>query len=201
MIGKWNKSVILTYVGLSISIIGMVLLLSGHNIKYTMVCFMLAGICDLFDGTVARRCKRTKEEKAFGIELDSLADVMSFVALPLVILGSINKRLYFIPLYILYGVFAVARLAYFNIATADSEKPVPYYEGLPVTFSALIFPLVYLLSYKIDESLFIIIYNVMALLVGILFVCKLKVPKPKMKISICLFLLAIVMTVLYLAVL
>ena len=83
MLGKWNKSVILSYIGLSFSVLGVFLIFKGLDTKYSIVCFMYAGICDLFDGTVARRCKRTKEEKKFGIELDSLIDVFNFVAFPI----------------------------------------------------------------------------------------------------------------------
>ena len=198
MIGKWNKSVILTYFGLVLSVVGIVLVLYGKNIKYAIICFMFAGICDLFDGTVARRCKRTKEETAFGIELDSLVDVTSFVALPLVILGSVNTSLIYLPIFIIYAIFATARLAYFNIDTADSNKAVKYYIGLPVTFSALIFSLTFLFKYVIDNNLFVTIYNVVTLLVAILYILKIKVPKPGLKISISLFFLAIILTVLYL---
>ena len=198
MIGKWNKSVILTYIGLALSIIGIVLVLYGKNIKYAIICFIFAGVCDLFDGTVARRCKRTKEEKNFGIELDSLVDVSSFIALPLVILGSLNTRLIYLPIYIIYAIFATARLAYFNIETADSNKAVSHYIGLPVTYAALIFPLVFLLKYLIENNLFVIIYNIVTLIVSILFILKVRVPKPGMKLSICLLLLAIVLTIVYL---
>ena len=197
MIGKWNKSVILTYVGLSLSILGILLILFNYELKYTFICFMFAGICDLFDGTVARRCKRTKEEKAFGIELDSLVDVMSFIALPLVILGTINKSIYWFPIYILYAIFAIARLAHFNITTPNNNKPVPYYEGLPVTYAALIYPLVYLLSYVIKENIFIIIYNIVTILIAILFICRIKVPKPKTISSIILLITALIVTGIY----
>ncbi len=197
MIGKWNKSVILTYIGLTLSIVGIILVLFGIDLKYVMICLMAAGICDLFDGTLARRCKRTKEEKEFGIELDSLVDVMSFIALPLVILFSINSSLLFIPLGIIYSIFAIARLAYFNIKTADSEKAIKSYIGLPVTYAALIFPLVFLLSYLVKNNLFIIIYNIITLIVSILFILKIKVPKPRLVSSIILLLTAIIVTIIY----
>ena len=124
MIGKWNKSVILTYLGAAISLVGIYLVLINVDVKYAIICFMYAGVCDLFDGTVARRIKRTKEEKAFGIELDSLVDVVSFVALPLTILAAITKSLYCLPIMILYAIFAIARLAYFNITSENNNKPV-----------------------------------------------------------------------------
>ena len=198
MIGKWNKSVILTYIGLIISVLGIMLVLFDIDLKYVMICLIVAGICDLFDGTVARRCKRTKEEKEFGIELDSLADVMSFIALPLVILFSINKSVLFIPIAIIYAIFAIARLAYFNIKTADSNKAIKSYIGLPATYAALVFPLVFLLSYLLENSLFIIIYNVITLLVSILFITKVKIPKPRLVSSIILLLIAIIVSMIYL---
>ena len=104
MIGKWNKSVILSYIGLSLSIFGMYLIFNGVEAKYYITCFIFAGVCDMFDGTVARRCKRTEDEKLFGIELDSLVDVFSFVAFPIVIAYSFGlNELYHIPAYIMYG--------------------------------------------------------------------------------------------------
>ena len=198
MIGKWNKSVILTYIGLALSVLGLMLVIFGIDIKYTMICLIASGICDLFDRTVARRCKRTKEEKEFGIELDSLVDVMSFIALPLVILFSINNTLFFIPIAIIYSIFAIARLAYFNIKTADSNKAIKSYIGLPVTYAALIFPLLFLLSYLINNNIFIIIYDIITLVVSTLFIIKIKVPKPRLTSSIILLLTAIAVSIIYL---
>lgn len=198
MIGKWNKSVILTYIGLSLGILGITLLLSEANIKYAIICLIFAGICDLFDGTVARMCKRSKEEKLFGIELDSLVDVISFIALPSVILGFINKNIYYLPLYVVYAVFGIARLAHFNIKTADATKAISYYEGLPVTYTALIFPITYLLFYLLKNNVFNVVYNTVTLVVAILFILKIKVPKPKLTSSILLLLTAIIVSIIYL---
>ena len=86
IIGKWNKSVILTYFGMISALAGIFLAFTQENINYPMACLMAAGVCDLFDGTVARMCKRTEEEKAFGIELDSLinkSDCDAFIDLDL----------------------------------------------------------------------------------------------------------------------
>ena len=197
MIGKWNKSVILTYFGLAVSVLGIMLIVIGINLKYAIICLIVSGICDLFDGTIARRCKRTKEEKEFGIQLDSLVDVLSFIALPLTIFASINTSWYYLPLAIIYAIFAIARLAYFNIKTANSNKKIAYYEGLPVTYAALIFPIIYLLSYLISNKLFIIIYNLFQLLISILFILKIKVRKPKLISSIILLLVAIIVINIY----
>ena len=202
MIGKWNKSVILSYVGLSASILGMFLIFNNINVKYALVCLIVAGICDLFDGTIARRCKRTEEEKLFGIELDSLIDVIDFLAFPIVILLSLGiNQIYTLPVYILYILFGVARLAHFNITVEDNNKPRKYYEGLPVTYAAMIFPIVYLLSYVVDSNIFNIIYLVTTFIISILFIIKVKIPKPKMVSSIILLLVAIIVSILYLVIL
>ena len=83
IIGKWNKSVILTYIGLGFAIFGMYLAVTGENVLFSFMCLMLAGVCDMFDGKIARMCKRNQEEIEFGIELDSLVDVVCFVVLPI----------------------------------------------------------------------------------------------------------------------
>ena len=84
IIGKYNKSVMLTYIGGIFALFGMIFAIID-NLQYSLICLMLAGICDLFDGKIARMCKRTDIEKEFGKQIDSLVDVFSFVALPCVI--------------------------------------------------------------------------------------------------------------------
>ena len=64
-IGKYNKSVIVTYIGACLSIIGIYLTLN-ENISDAIICLIFAGICDLFDGIIARMCKRDDVEKEFG---------------------------------------------------------------------------------------------------------------------------------------
>ena len=81
-IGIYNYTVILTYGSLLSAVIGMTLCAKG---KFTaaVICLILSGICDAFDGTVARSKKdRTEDEKAFGIQIDSLCDLVSFGVFP-----------------------------------------------------------------------------------------------------------------------
>lgn len=195
ILGKWNKSVILSYVGLFLSVLGMYFFIQGI-LNYGIVCLMFAGICDLFDGTVARRCKRTKEEKQFGIELDSLIDVFSFIALPIVFFYAIGfNAWYYIPFLGLYGILGVARLAHFNTIVENDNKPVPYYHGLPVTYAALIFPLAYIILSRYFDVLFHTVFGIIILIVSVFFIVDIKVPKPKLKASIGLLILAILLTV------
>ena len=179
IVGFWNPSVVLTYVGMSIAILGMFLAVSGR-INYSFICLVLCGICDLFDGVVARRIKRTDEEKAFGIELDSLVEVVSFIALPVTIYMNIGfvSPLHLI-LYILYSIAGIARLGYFNVVTADGEGPVKYYDGLPITYAALVFSLMYLTVNILPSNIFVIVYTISMAAVTVLEVIKVKIVKPK----------------------
>ena len=202
IVGKWNKSVILTYAGMISAVLGMILSFVQDNINYPIACLMVSGVCDLFDGTVARMCKRTEEEKNFGIELDSLVDVLSFIALPVAIaLRAGLTEYWFIPLFILFAVSGIARLAYFNVVDADSTGPVKYYTGLPVTYTALIIPVVYLLSLVTEGTVFKVLFAATYLIISVLGILKVKVVKPKGIAYVFFGLLAIGLLILYLAVL
>ncbi len=203
-IGKWNKSVILTYIGVTLSIIGIFICFSDidRNLNYALTCLILVGICDMLDGTVARKCKRTAEEKAFGMQLDSLADVVDFIALPTVIFMKSGLTAWYQVIVIaMFAICGVARLAHFNITAENSNKPVKYYEGLPVTITALVFALAYLLYFLIPIEIFKIIITVFILCVAILNISKnVKIKKTSIKGYIFFSILAIVVIILYVGV-
>ncbi len=175
MIGEYNKSVILTYIGISISITGMWMAIEGE-LRIAFLCLILAGICDLFDGVIARKCERSDRAKAFGIQLDSLADVIGFLALPCVIgfstlgvSGSIG---------IFYVIAGIIRLAWFNVVTVE-EGAKGYFQGLPVTYAALILPVYYLL-HLISPQIFVLMGLVpVYLFIGIAFIVNVKIKKPR----------------------
>ena len=96
---------------------------------------VLAAVMDALDGTVARL---TKSYSKFGIELDSLSDVVSFGVAPSVLLYSvyfnrinnIGVLISFIPLF-----FGAIRLARFNANLDSFEKKE--YIGLPIPSQAV----------------------------------------------------------------
>lgn len=183
------------------AVFGMYLSLTMDDPKFAYCCLMIAGVCDLFDGMVARKVKRDEEEKAFGVQLDSLVDVMSFIALPVTIFAASGlNEIWFVPLFVLFAVSGIARLAYFNIITADTEGPVEFYTGLPVTFSALIFPLVYLMRYAVNDLAYKIIYAAAIFIVALLGVMRINIYKPRGAAYIIFALLAIGLLVVFLAV-
>lgn len=203
IIGKWNKSVILTYIGLIISVLGIYICMTMENsMNIVMSCLIIAGICDLFDGFIARRCKRDEEEKAFGVQLDSLVDVVNFIAFPIVIFLKIVPINFFsILALIIFAICGIARLAYFNIKVESTDEPIKYYTGLPVTYTALIFPLIYLLQVVLTSNTLGIVIMTFVYIVSLLNIAKIKVPKPKGKAYIFFALLAIITLILYLGVL
>ena len=200
MIGKWNKSVIATYVGMLLAVASIFLLMSGLY-KAAMMCFMGAGICDLFDGTIARMCKRTEEEKNFGIQLDSLVDVVSFIVLPVVLIVKLaGLTWYAAAAAVMYSVFGIARLAYFNVCqeeNEDKDSPIKYYTGMPVTYAALVFPLVYLLHLYSNTEVTALFMCIAMEIMALLFILKIKFIKPGKKGYIFLMLLAIALFAVY----
>lgn len=187
-IGKYDKSVVVTFLGTLSAMIGMYFVLGYEEPRLTgaIICLVIAGICDMFDGKVARMCKnRTDQDMEYGIQLDSLADMVAFVVFPIVLLYGVSK--YFnVALHpvvtvlgaTLFAIGGISRLAYFNL-TATKSEPVKYYTGLPVTTTAMIFPLIYLLRYVVSSQVFVSIYLSVFFLVAFLFVYKFKLKKPK----------------------
>ena len=193
-IGKYNKSVILTYIGITLAVCGIIFSFLG-NISNAMICLIFSGICDLFDGKIARLCKRDEQEKEFGKQIDSLADVFLFLALPCVLGVELLKALplYFNIVFVIYVICGVIRLAWFNIL-ASSDQQVKYFIGMPVAYIALVLPIIYSvgLIFKFNLSL---IYFFIYLLFAILFIINVKISKPKGIWYIIFFILAIIVTI------
>ena len=156
MIGFYNYTVILTYASLLISTVGICLSASGHPYA-ALFCLLASGICDMFDGKIARTRKQsTDEEKRFGIQIDSLCDVICFGVLPACIGFSLASsaasydRLAVWCVGGLYILCALIRLAYFNVTEETRQSTEggrrTHYQGVPVTTSAVIFPMVFAVS-------------------------------------------------------
>ena len=92
LIGVYDYTVILTYLSLISSVFGMTQAIHG-DYKEAIFCLAFSGACDAFDGRVARTKKnRTEDEKNFGIQLDSLCDVICFGVFPAMICYLLGVR-------------------------------------------------------------------------------------------------------------
>ena len=144
MLGVYNYTVILTYIGMLTGFIGITYAMDG-NIHGALVCLMVAGVCDMFDGKIAStKQDRTKQELRFGVQIDSLSDLICFGALPAVIVYATSGGKLHLIIPGIYLLCALIRLARFNVdeegrQEEDGERRV-LYSGLPVTFAAVIFP-------------------------------------------------------------
>ncbi len=194
MIGFYDYTVILTYLGFASGMLGIYLSILGKPFA-AIFCLMFSGLCDMFDGKVARtKKKRTIEERNFGVQLDSLSDLVCFGVLPAMIGYSLGiKQTYLVPLVILYPLAALIRLAYFNMLEIirNSSLPVKEYTGLPVTSAALIFPFLYIFKQFIG-TYFPYVYAGLLLLVGILFISKIKIKKPGIKTMIIFIIVGVI---------
>lgn len=177
IIGSWHPSVALTYVGAATSALGMSLAISGH-LRGAVACLVVAGLADLFDGPVARAMSRTDAQRAFGVQVDSLADVFSFVAFPVVLVAALVGEWWVVPVLALYTVTGLARLTHFTVAVAVDDTPRRHFHGLPVTYSALVLPLTALLRPHLGATFGPFITVVTAVL-AVLFVLDVPVPKPR----------------------
>ena len=190
MIGIYNYTVILTYISLAAAIVGIGFAFSGNPYAATL-CLMISGLADGFDGKVARTKKnRSDAEKNYGIQLDSLADVIAFGVLPVAIGFSIGMSAwYFWPVGAIFVIAALTRLAHFNVmeeeyAKVKKERNLSFI-GLPTTSVALFLPLVIIAKVLIElyvpamETYFPFIFAAFLLIVAIMFLVKINfVNKP-----------------------
>lgn len=195
MIGFYDYTVILTYCGMISAFAGILNAING-NYRTALICLMFTGLCDMFDGTVASTKKsRNKKEKRFGIQIDSLSDLISFGVLPAVFVYMYSGKTFFSgAIAAVYTLLALIRLSYFNVDEEERQDNTrerrSEYLGVPVTTVALLLPLVYLL-YKgglLSNTLWI---NVIFLMISIFFVLAVKVKKPHVLGKIMVLLLGI----------
>ncbi|MBQ1472279.1 MAG: CDP-alcohol phosphatidyltransferase family protein [Lachnospiraceae bacterium] len=116
-------------------------------------CLLFSGLCDMFDGTVAQHVPRNDPEKKFGIQIDSLCDVVCFCVFPALLTYSMGAKSLLSQVCMAFFVTCgVIRLGYFNVQEEmrqeQTDEKRTSYQGLPVTTTALIFPaVVSLLTY------------------------------------------------------
>ena len=195
MLGFYNYTVILTYISLLISSIGIYLAAAGQPF-YALCCLLASGICDMFDGKIARtRKKSTDEEKRFGIQIDSLCDVICFGVLPsaigvnLVSAQSLSVRIAVWTLAALYILCGLIRLAYFNVAEETRQAKEggrrTHFRGVPITTAAVVFPMVYAVSEflitlgGVAASLSPGLYPAFLFITGTAFITPVRVRKPR----------------------
>ena len=185
LIGFYDYTVILTYTSLVSAICGIFLSASGHT-HWAILCLIFSGFCDMFDGKVARSKKnRTDDEKSFGIQLDSLCDLISFGLHPALICFHLGMNGWIgTAILIIYCLCGLIRLAFFNVMEINRQKTEcgsnKIYRGLPITSCSMTLPFVYGLQFLIPDNAFVIVLHIFMALLAFFFVLDIPVPKPSL---------------------
>jgi CDP-diacylglycerol--serine O-phosphatidyltransferase len=134
---KVSRSIVPSFFTVGNMFCGYFSIISAFNGKITLAAWMIfaGAFLDAMDGKIARF---TKSASQFGVEYDSLADVITFGFAPAFLiysvyatkLGIVGILLSFLPL-----LFGSIRLARFNIQLKGLDKD--YFSGMPIPIAAL----------------------------------------------------------------
>lgn len=146
-------------------------LLSGvFSITFTMngyfrmasLFILLAVLFDFFDGRIARRLKVNSE---LGVELDSLADIVSLGVAPAILFHSLEPSSPLTTIaFMLFPTMGALRLAKFNV-----KPTIGYFIGLPITAAGLAMAIMSFFQYS---NTFVTIF------LAILMVSPIRIKKP-----------------------
>jgi len=159
-----------------IGVISIVEASKGHFVLASWL-ILLALVFDGLDGRIARLTNTTSQ---FGVEFDSLADIISFGISPAMLLyffiGNEFGR-FGILVSALYVIFGAIRLARFNISTAKTDPNV--FIGLPIPTAAIFISMWILLFNKYALEQYSIVLLFLALGISILMVSNFRYPSFK----------------------
>lgn len=205
MIGFFNYTVILTYISLASSVMGMFFTFWG-NVSIGIFCLAFSGLLDAFDGRIARtKTDRTIDEKRYGVQIDSLCDIVCFGVLPVIIcwhsgMNTIHGSI----ILVVYCLAGMIRLAYYNVLEerkiSEPEKNTSnekkYYCGMPITSIAVGLPVIYMAS-PLFKNYFVYVLEFIMILAAILFVTNFKFAKPTTK-QLVILIIIVAVAVIYL---
>lgn len=183
IIGYYSIANAVTLFGL-ISALTSCFLAANGNFKFAIYMMFVACLCDTFDGKIARsKPNRTAAEKFYGVQLDSLCDVISFGVTPCFIAYSFGFDGWFdIIIYCLFVVCGATRLAYFN--TLSNEHPgkmMKTFRGVPIPISTMVITVLFLLTTLMPATVTVWFFRIFLLALAIGFVLNIRIKKPTMK--------------------
>ena len=194
ILGYYDYTVILTYVGMLCSFHAIIMAINERFWDSVMF-LMLAGLFDMFDGTVANTKVRNKDEKRFGIQIDSLSDLVGFGIMPGIYVYMISGKSPYVGIVSsIYVLAALIRLSYFNVCEEkrqdQSSGERTHFTGLPVTSIAVLLPVVFLMQREIAFK-GVLPYVLLLILCGTGFLMPFEIKKPDMKGKIIIFVLGL----------
>ncbi len=143
----FNLANLFTFVNITAGLMA-VYFITQNNFFIAIILAWTGGAFDIFDGKIARKYNLSNE---FGIQLDSFADFLSFVLVPVFLIfqavyatsleGSLIILASIVSIY--YVISGLRRLIHFNIH-ADAGEVEKYFTGVPTPLGAILLWLVYL---------------------------------------------------------
>ena len=107
------------------------------DFNFAGLLIFVAMLFDAFDGRVARMLHA---ESAFGVEMDSLADLISFCTAPafLIYFIALKDTPFGAPISFVFMLFGAIRLAKFNVLANTGKGSKVYFSGLPTPAAAAV---------------------------------------------------------------
>ncbi len=175
----FNLANIFTFANISFGLIAIYFITHTQFFQAALFAW-LGGAFDIFDGKIARKYNLSTE---FGVQLDSFADSLSFVLVPVMFIfyAIFNNSSFFYEMIagitlIYYYISGIRRLIIFNLQNNAGEVS-KYFMGIPTPLGAILLWIYYLLWYfAIIQNGFIILSLI--ILTGYLLNSKIKIPHP-----------------------
>jgi CDP-diacylglycerol--serine O-phosphatidyltransferase len=161
--------------GLLAAVLGLYFAIRGVY-PAAMMALLWAVVFDWSDGLIARGMKgRTAAQRAFGAQLDSLIDIVSFSVVPALLLLSVGRfSPWFVPGAFVILAAGVIRLSYFNVFGPLDDAT---YRGLALDNNVLVLALLFVVEPLVGMAIFAIVLYVALMLLAALNVAPLETPK------------------------
>jgi CDP-diacylglycerol--serine O-phosphatidyltransferase len=181
--------------GLLCAVLGIYYAILG-NFPVAIIGALWAVLFDWADGIIARQLTgRTDHHRAFGSQLDSLIDIVSYGVFPAIFLLSYGKfSPWFLPGAFLIVATSAIRLSYFNIFGLIDDKT---YMGLALDNNIIILAFVFLFESFFNHTVFSIILYMLLMVFLVLNLAPVRTPKFAGKWFYVLMVYTLVLTVIY----
>ncbi len=170
------------------------------NFPFAIIGMIWAVFFDWGDGIIARRMKgRTDEYRAFGGQLDSLIDIVSFGICPAVFLLSYGEfNPWFLPGAFVIVATSAIRLSYFNVFGLIDDST---YRGLALDNNVIILAFVFLSEGFFSQPIFSVFIYAMLMLMAVFNLASVRTPKLAGRWFYVLLVYVLGLTVIYSAIL
>ncbi|MFH1589371.1 MAG: CDP-diacylglycerol--serine O-phosphatidyltransferase [archaeon] len=125
----------LTLVNIVCGFVSIIMVFHGYS-TIAAILILVAVVLDFLDGFSARLLKA---ESKIGVQLDSLADLVSFGIAPAILMYSLFINNILLVIAILFVLAGAYRLARFNAL----KNKVKGFVGMPITVNGVLFPVLY----------------------------------------------------------